>query len=302
MSLMSDVFPARQRSLAVGFLYLGLALGQGAIFLFGGYFAAQYGWRSAYLIAGIPGILLALVICLYIRETKRGSADGLDARATVETRPGATAVFRHVAQSPDLLLLILAATCCSIASSITWMWMPSLLSRSHDLDVATTGIVLSIATGICSGLGSVVAGPLSSWIVRDGKIARLGFTAATVALLATPLGMTAIFSPSLPLAVAGIFGLGFMLGAWLPPAFGLALAVAPVHLRAGAMSVIQFSTNLFAGALAPFGVGWLSDSIGGENSLVTSMGLVFPIMFIAALAFFTAALKVRRMPAQVVTA
>lgn len=289
MSLMSDVFPARQRSVAVGFLYLGLALGQGAIFLVGGYLAARYGWRAAYLVAGVPGILLAILILVHVRETRRGAAD----ERVAGGREPAANVFRHLKTAPDLLLITLAATCCSIASSITWMWMPSLLIRSHGLDVASTGIVLSIATGICSGLGSVAAGPFSSWIVREGSIARLGFVAAGVALLATPLGMTAILSPSLPLAVACVFGLGVMLGAWLPPAFGMALAVAPAHLRAGSMSVIQFSTNLFSGALAPFAVGLLSDAIGGEDSLVVSMSLVFPVMFVAALAFVGAALKVR---------
>lgn len=292
MSLVSDVFPAKQRSIAVGFLYLGLALGQGAIFLLGGYFAALYGWRAAYLIAGIPGIVLAILVLAYVRETKRGSADEPE-DTPVPERESAAAVFRHLRKSPDLLLLTLAATCCSVASSITWMWMPSLLTRSHGLDVGTTGIVLSIATGICSGLGSVLAGPFSSWMVRNGSIARLGFTAAGVALLATPLGMTAIVTPSLTLAVTCIFGLGFMLGAWLPPAFGLALAVAPAHMRAGTMSVIQFSTNLFAGAIAPFAVGLLSDAIGGEDSLVVSMSIVFPVMFVAALAFIGTALKVR---------
>lgn len=293
MSLVSDVFPAKERSVAIGFLYLGLALGQGTIFLVGGYFAAQYGWRAAYWIAGIPGLVLAMVILAYLQETKRGCADAPGTTSQHAARPVSGHVFHHMARSPELILLTLAATCCSIASSISWMWMPALLTRSHGLDVASTGLVLSIATGICSGLGSLAAGPFASWIVRDRSISRLGFAAGTVALLATPLGLIAILSPSLTLAIACIFGLGFMLGAWLPPAFGFALAVAPAHLRAGTMSAIQFSTNLFAGAIAPFVVGILSDAIGGEDSLVVSMSAVFPVMFVAALAFTGAALKVR---------
>ena len=62
----------------------------------------------------------------------------------------------------------------------------------------------------------------------------------------------------------------------------------------GTMSVIQFSTNLFAGAIAPFAVGLLSDVFGGEDSLMLSMGIVFPVMFLAALAFFAVAWKLDR--------
>jgi MFS family permease len=300
MSLMSDVFPAKQRSTAVGFLYFGLALGQGGIFLIGGYLASHYGWRSAVIFAGLPGLLLAALIMLLIRETPRGAADAVDAVASAaaaaeaQDKPRLADVFAHLKGSPALLLILAGATFCAIASAITWMWLPSLLARSHALEVAQVGMILSIATGLCSGLGSVLAGPLTSWLVADGRITRLGYAAAGVALLATPLGMTAILTPNATLAIACVFGLGVLLGAWLPPAFGLALAIAPTRVRASTMSVIQFSTNLFAGALAPFAVGLLSDAIGGEDSLMVSMGIVFPVMFLAALAFFASARSLDR--------
>lgn len=297
MSLMSDVFPPKQRSTAVGFLYLGLALGQGGIFLIGGYLAAHYGWRSAVVFAGVPGLLLAAAILLFVKETQRGAADTVDPAApiaAVETKPSLGEVFSNLGRSPALLLILAGATFCAIASAITWMWLPSLLARSHGLEIRQIGLILSIATGICSGLGSVAAGPLSSWLVADGRITRLGYTAGWIALLGTPLGMTAILASNVALAIACVFGLGVMLGAWLPPAFGLALSIAPARVRASTMSVIQFSTNLFAGAIAPFAVGLLSDAIGGEDSLMLSMGIVFPVMFLAALAFFAAAWKLDR--------
>lgn len=300
MSLISDVFPARQRATAVGFLYLGLALGQGGIFLIGGYLAGHYGWRSAVVFAGVPGLLLTALILIFVRETRRGAADAVDnadaapSATPSEDKPRLSEVFTNLRRSPALMLILAGATFCAIASAITWMWLPSLLARSHQFETRQIGMILSIATGICSGVGSVAAGPLSSWLAAGGRITRLGYAAATVALLATPLGMTAILTSSAPVAIACVFGLGVLLGAWLPPAFGLALAIAPARVRASTMSVIQFSTNLFAGAIAPFAVGLLSDAIGGGDSLMVSMSIVFPVMFLAALAFFAAARNLDR--------
>jgi MFS family permease len=105
--------------------------------------------------------------------------------------------------------------------------------------------------------------------------------------------MGAIFSPSTGLAIACIIGLGVMLGAWLPPSFGLALGLAPPHMRASIMSVIQLSATFFALALGPVLVGLLSDRIGGARSLLYAMGLVFSVMFIAAISYFAAGLKAR---------
>jgi len=285
MSLVADVFPAKQRSTAVGFLYFGLALGQGGIFLIGGYIAAQYGWRVALIFAGTPGLVLAVLILIFVRETKTCASDNVTSKEQTKL----STVFLNLWHSPALLLILIGSTFCAIASAITWMWLPSLLVRSHSLEISEVGIILSIATGICSGVGSILSGPLSSWLVNNGKIERLGYVASMIALVATPLGMIAILTQNLILAIVCIFGLGIMLGAWLPPAFGLALSITPAQIRASTMSIIQFSTNLFAGAISPFAVGLLSDAIGGENSLMVSMSIIFPVMLLAAFAFFAAA-------------
>lgn len=289
MSLLSDVFPPERRPLAVGVLYLGLALGQGAIFLLGGAVAAEWGWRAAFLVAGAPGVLIALLVWMMVRDIPRSTAG--EASPAAPLTPAAT--LRRLAASPSLLLVTLGATCCSVATSVIWAWTPALFMRTHALDIGTAGLVFSIATALCSGLGSLVAGPIADRVARGG-IDRLGWLSAAIALTATPLGLGMICNDDLHAAVAGVLVLGFLLGAWLPPTFGLALAIAPAEARASAMALIQFSASLFAGALAPFLVGLLSDSFGGEDSLARALGVVFPVMGVAALAFAGASLLLGR--------
>jgi MFS family permease len=294
MSMLGDVFPARERPTAVGFLYLGLAIGQGTIFFAGGYIASQFGWRWVYIMAGAPGLLIALALLAFARETVRGTVDG--AREESGTAPSFMDIIQTMMKTPSLLLIMIAAACCSMASHAIGVWMTSLMIRAHGLPIASVGLILAIASGLCSGLGSLVAGPACSWIVGRGSVARLGYAAALVALLATPLGLGAIFSTNVTLAVVCIFGLGIMLGAWLPPGFGLALALAPPNMRASVMSAIQLATNFFALALAPILVGILSDVIGGPNSLTYAMGCVFSVMLIAAASFFGAGILARHIP------
>lgn len=290
MSMLGDVFTPRERPMAVGFLYVGLAIGQGLIFFVGGYIAQWAGWRWVYAIAGIPGIIIAIALFAFARETVRGERDETPHESGRSASP--LAVFSYMLRHPSLMLIAFGASCCSMASNITWVWMASVMIRSHHMTIGTVGMVLAIAGGIGSGVGSLASGPISSWIARNG-INRLGYVAGAVALLGTPLGMGAIFSPETSVAVACILGLGVMLGAWLPPAFGLALGLAPSQMRASVMSVIQLGSNFFALAVGPVLVGLLSDHIGGDRSLLYAMGLVFSVMFIAAISFFIAGFKAR---------
>lgn len=281
MALLSDVFPPERRPAAVGILYLGLALGQGAVFLVGGAVAAEWGWRAAFVVAGAPGLLIALLVWAMVDDLPRS------AKATAPLSVAAT--LRRLGQSPDLLLVTLGITCCSVATSVIWAWTPALFMRAHAIDVAATGLLFSLATALCSGLGSLATGPVANRIAQGGA-GRLGWLAAAIALVATPLGLGMLCSDDLDAAVFGLLVLGLLLGGWLPPAFALALAIAPSDVRASAMALVQLSAALFAGGLAPFLVGLLSDHLGGEASLVRAIGVVFPVMGTGALAFAGAGL------------
>ena len=292
MSLVADVFPPRQRPTAIGFLYLGLAAGQGLIFFFGGYVAQHYGWRPVYFIAGAPGLILAVLLLKFARETKRGAVEGLTHGEMAPPRAGE--ILRAMVRIPALIFATIGITLSAVACNAVWVWMASLLGRIHHFQLGTIGLVLAIAAGICSGIGSVTAGPIAGAAVRRGGTAALGLFAGVVTLVGTPLGFGAIFAASPALAIASVIGLGFTFGAWLPPSFSLVLAISPPHMRASILSIVQLATNFFALALAPLLVGMLSDLIGGANSLVFALGAVFSVLFLAALCFLVAAWLTRR--------
>ncbi|MEA3132564.1 MAG: hypothetical protein QOG17_410, partial [Gammaproteobacteria bacterium] len=101
LSLMSDYFPPRLRSTAVGFYYLGNAVGGLMIFLVGSRVAAQYGWRAALLVAAVPGIALAVVAFATLREPVRGGTETRAGSASSEP-VGLIAAYRQIASNRAL--------------------------------------------------------------------------------------------------------------------------------------------------------------------------------------------------------
>jgi len=100
MSLVGDIFPPAKRATAISLIYLGVPLGALAGFLVAGQIAALYGWRAAIMAAGAPGIVLAFVILLLLREPARGTA-GEAAPSTV-AGPGLSEGFRYLMGNPAL--------------------------------------------------------------------------------------------------------------------------------------------------------------------------------------------------------
>jgi predicted MFS family arabinose efflux permease len=272
MSLISDVFPPRQRATAIGILYLGLAVGQGLIFLIGGQIAQHHGWRAVYMFAGIPGLILAVILFFTTHESQRGASDADRTSASPAVSPGD--VMKHISSSPAVLMLIVGATAAATATNAIWAWMATLLIRKHQLEIHEAGLVLALAAGVFSGVGSSIAGPLSE-LFSKGRRERLGNVAAVTTIIALPLGYLAIFAHSTNICIGATLTLGLTLGAWLSPTFSLLLDLTPSNMRGSVMSSIQLTVNFFAIGIAPFLVGLISDWIGGTNSLAPAMASVF---------------------------
>ena len=108
-SLMSDYFPPRQRSTAVGFYYLGGAVGGLMCWLVGSRVAAHYGWRAALYVAAVPGITLAVLAFTTLREPKRGATEPALATPQAEQAVGLNTALRRSRRIEPLLYLFGAA-------------------------------------------------------------------------------------------------------------------------------------------------------------------------------------------------
>ncbi|HEY3659113.1 MAG TPA: MFS transporter [Steroidobacteraceae bacterium] len=292
LSLMSDYFPPRLRSTAVGFYYLGNAVGGLMIFLVGSRVAAQYGWRAALLVAAVPGIALAVVAFATLREPVRGGTETRAGSASSEP-VGLIAAYRQIASNRALLYLFGAAPLTSAAASAAGAWLPPFFMRSHGMHISGAGLVLAIAGGGFGALGSTLGGAIADRVARKDATRRTGFGVCAM-LLAIP----ALLGATLSVANAPAIGLTFvsfaLIFAALPVSFGSMLTLASPRVRGVTSATMQGVSNLLGYGLGPLGVGMLSDALGGANSLRYALAIVSTVCCLgAALCFVMARASIR---------
>lgn len=277
MALISDLFPARLRSTALGIYFLGTGVGAAASALIAVLVAAQYGWRAAFLVAGLPGIVLGLLVWFTLRDVERGASEPRAATAATvppsPPAPGLRPVFAFLFRQHAVLALITAVALLSAGMAAIGAWLPALLMRSHDLALGKAGLITALTFGLFSSLGTLFGGLAADRLGRGGTLRRLWFCAA-MALLAAPAGALAALSTDLKLAVLGAFAAAFCGFAVLPTGFGMAMELMPPQMRGMTTASAQLVANLVGYGIGPFAVGLLSTHIGGADSLRQGMALV----------------------------
>jgi len=267
MSMITDIFPERQRGRALGLFYISQALGQLVAGTVGGFVAATYGWRAAFLIAGVPGLILAVVMLTTIREPRRG---GAEAAEHVGVAPKVHEVFQFLWRTPGLVVLILGCACLGMINLSIAAWLGSFFIRIHHLDLKQAGLVL----GLASGLGAMVGAPLQGWLSDrlQGLNRRwplwLVAIASTISMIA---GFWMLFTGSVVVAIVCIIIGDLCRMGYAPPTYSLFMTRTPPRLRGAAMSIMQLTTNVFGFAIGPVFVGVLSDYYGGGTSLRFAM-------------------------------
>ena len=258
-SLLSDYFRPDQRATALSFFQGGVYFGSMLGLVIGGLLIEPVGWRATFLIVGLPGILIALIVRFTVREPARGQFDPRPTR-TRSAPPRATIaeVASFLARRPTFWLVALGAGIASFAGTGYGMWMPAFLERVHDLPRAEIGVRFGLIQYIPAFLGAILNGKIADhlgardvrWYAWVGAIA-VGLTIPFMALqLLWPDGREAIYW-AIPSALCG--------AGWAPIAYGLAQNLAPPHMRAVASSFIIIFITFLGTGLGPWAVGALND-------------------------------------------
>jgi MFS family permease len=281
-SLISDYFEPEKRARAMSIYSMGIGGGIFLGFLVSGFIAENYGWRAAFFVVGAPGVLLALLLKLTLREPPRGFSDNISVAA--KPLPLADAMhalwrrrsFRH---------LSLAAALHAFAGYGVGSFVPAFLIRSHGMTVAEVGFALSMisALGIMGGI--YLGGYLSDRAACKRKDERYYMLVPGVAtLLAVPIAISVYLLPNKALILALILPsqlLGYM---YLGPTFTMTQSLAGIRERALAGAVLLLIINLIGLGLGPTLAGWLSDTFraslaagGMEASFASAQGLRYAL-------------------------
>ncbi len=280
VSLIADLFPARRRGAAMAVWTSASTVGIFVGFAIGGVINQEIGWRNTFLAAGIPGLLLAIVLVLTVREPVRGAAD---ARPAPKATAGLFATMAQLWRIKPFRQCVIGVAFCNFCVFAVLNWAPPLAMRRFDLGTAEVGAVMGTGIALAGGGMMVAAGFLTDWLARGGLHRPLLAVAATM-LVSAGFFALAFFATDFS-RFSIFFVLGYAALMTNPPISWVVLQTySPPEMRAMATAVQLLVIALSASVPAPLVVGYLSDALApayGAASLGYAL-LVAPLAVLGA--------------------
>lgn len=290
-AILSDYFPKEKRAGALATYSLGIPIGQMLAFLAGGYVVQEFGWRNAFFLVGVPGILLAIVLKLTVKEPVRGAMERGAPKAQVSFKDGLKALL----SIPTYWGFIVAVTLASFTGYGMGMWAVDFYKRTYGLSYTDITVPLGLLNGVAYALGTYLGGALVDRVAAKDKSAYAWIPGAGM-LLTIPAGFLSLWAPTPFWAFFWTAPFLIGLGMYLGPSMSMVQTLAPVNLRAFATAFYFFILNLVALGLAPVWIGAMSDVFAAEHGETTGLRLALTTLgvssLLAALAFFWTARKV----------
>jgi MFS family permease len=292
-SLLSDYFSSRRRALALSVYSVGASLGS-MMGSSAGYASDAWGWRAAFYVLGVPGVLVAVLVAITIREPERGRLDAAAAPAApavaaavapmvaaAAPSPRATLkdTLRFARVQPALLHTWLGATVYTLWSWGLMWWTPSFLVRSHHMSLGDAGGALSLMHGIGGTavllITMLLMGPLGK---RDPRLVPW-FVAASIVIGTVPsILVYSVSSAHTALLMLWIFiPLSY---APFGPTFALLQNLVPASMRAQAVAVMLFCANIANLVIAPQVVGFASDLLRPLYGAESLRHVLVPMAFV----------------------
>ena len=279
-SLISDLYPPRERPAAAGLFSIGVPVGIMAGLSIGGIVAQATDWRTALLVAGLPGIIIAIIFPLVAHEPVRGGTEDVPVQLNDGQQPiSFLQGIRILAQRRAFVQVVAGSAAIAFAQSGIASWMPSFLIRNHGMNLAQVGISLGLLTGVCGAIGTWAGGWQGTRLSRSGLHMALWLPIGGI-LLCAPLYVVTLLMADGQSALLMLIPT-FILGAlWTAPSIALTQSLAPVAMRARASAVYIVAANLIGVSMGPLVAGVLSDWFAHLRGGDAAMGLRDALMSI----------------------
>jgi predicted MFS family arabinose efflux permease len=257
-SLLGDHYPMSRRASAMSVIWLGAPIGLVFGSMLGGWMAEHVSWRAAFIAVGAPGVVVAILTFLTLREPPRGMSDPTGTFKTGAPPPSMMEVLRFLLTKPSVPHLLAGCALAAISMNGIGQFFGQFLARNFHLGLAETGRVLSFVAGSTMPCGMLLGGFGIDWAARRDKRWFAWGPALTLAL-ASPafiLGFSqpTVLSAALVLAIAHVF----MFVYWTPT-LALGANLVGASMRASSMFVFNFILGLVGIGLGPTVVGFVSD-------------------------------------------
>ena len=287
-SMIADYYPPERRSSAMGFYTLGISAGVMLAYLAGGWVVENIGWREAFLIVGVPGLFLALIVRFTVPEPQRGASEQ---RLDSGKQPQLRIVTRFLLARRSFLYMAVAAGLSSFVGYSVVNFFPSFMVRSFEMNVATLGLWLGLIYGIAGGFGFFMGGYIADHVGRSAHRKALSFVAVAMLLTAlfniavylVPTAFLCLLLSVIPAATSNFY---------LAPVLSQTQSLVSLRMRAVASSLVLLIINLIGLAMGPPVTGFISDILEpgyGAESMRYSLLLVSSVLLpLAAWCYFMA--------------
>ena len=293
-SIISDLYPPKKRATALAIYSTGISIGILLGFLIGGWVNQYLGWRTTFLLVGIPGILLALILRFTLKEPPRGlSEKGKD---NVDQHHSMKDVFRLLRERKSFRYIALGAGLAAYVSYTVTSWLPPFMARVHGMSSAEIGTWLSLIIGIGSGIGYFMGGYITDRLSRKDKRWYLWLPAIAL-LFAIPLSLVAFFASGKNTMLLAIVLPAFLNSLYLAPCIALTHGIVNVRMRALSSAILFFVLNIIGLGLGPFIGGVLSDALQptlGVDALRWALSNTVIASVLAAVCLYMASKYIRK--------
>jgi MFS transporter, Spinster family, sphingosine-1-phosphate transporter len=265
-SLIADLAPPEKRASAISFYSLGIPIGTLLGLLLGGLIADSYGWRVAFFVAGLPGVLMAVVVMVLLRDPRlSGAITAAQAKPQIST----SEALQEIIGSRAFIFMAIGGAAAAFLSYGKATWTTIFFQRTHEMSPGEVGFWFGIGGGIAGIIGTYAGGWFADTYGKENR--RHVLTAPAIGMLvAIPVAIAGYWAEQWWLSLLLIMVPTALNALYIGPAYSCAQGLVPLRARAMAAAVLLFAQNLIGLGLGPLFFGILSDMfkpIAGPDSV-----------------------------------
>lgn len=254
-AMVADMLDRSRRPLALGIQNCAPSLSMLLFFPVLGWVAQAHGWRTAFVVAGAPGLLLAALFIVTVKEPSQRPLESAPSPPRASFRQSLSAL----ASSKAYVLLVICSVLKSFSLFGLQTWLPSFFTRVHHLSTTEVGGYMGVINGPAGIVGAVLGGLLTSSLIRR-DVRWLAWSPAIIILLVVPSDLLLLYGGGAGWKI-GLALDSFLQAAMAAPLFALAMSAADSRNRATATAVLLLFMYLFGQTTGPLFVGALSDHL-----------------------------------------
>lgn len=257
-SMLSDIFPPHQRATALSFYSTGINIGILFGFLLGGWLNEFFGWRVAFMVVGLPGLAIAVLVRVTLAEPARGFSERI--ASADQQASSLREVLALLWSRRSFRYLSLGAALSAMVGYGAASWSAPFFIRSHGMGTGELGMWLALGSGVFGALGTFSTGYLADKFGKRDKRWYMWLPAAAT-FLVIPFSLVFLTTDSKLTALLLQLVPGFLLSAYIGPCLAMTHGLVGLRMRATASAILFFVLNLIGLGLGPLVIGVLSDAL-----------------------------------------